>query len=90
MIRRFINDVYIKHQVQLVIVQDYRTYAQQDALYAKGRTTSGSIVTNAKGGQSNHNFALAVMFFHCGMMASCIWMQSQIRKILRFLEKFRL
>ena len=30
------------------------------------------------------------MFFHCGMMASCIWMQSQIRKILRFLEKFRL
>ena len=63
LIRRFINDVYIKHQVQLVIVQDYRTYAQQDALYAKGRTTSGSIVTNAKGGQSNHNFALAVDVF---------------------------
>lgn len=63
LIRRFINDVYIKHQVQLVIVQDYRTYAQQDALYAKGRTTSGSTVTNAKGGQSNHNFALAVDVF---------------------------
>ena len=63
LIRKFINDVYIKHQVQLVIVQDYRTYAQQDALYAKGRTTSGSIVTNAKGGQSNHNFALAVDVF---------------------------
>ena len=63
LIRKFINDVYIKHQVQLVIVQDYRTYVQQDALYAKGRTTSGSIVTNAKGGQSNHNFALAVDVF---------------------------
>jgi peptidoglycan LD-endopeptidase CwlK len=63
LIRKFINDVYIKHQVQLVIVQDYRTYAQQDALYAKGRTASGNIVTNAKGGQSNHNFALAVDVF---------------------------
>lgn len=62
-IRKFINDVYIQHQIQIVIVQDYRTYAQQDALFAKGRTASGSIVTNAKGGQSNHNFALAVDVF---------------------------
>ncbi|OTG88603.1 LysM peptidoglycan-binding domain-containing protein [Acinetobacter sp. ANC 3813] len=63
LIRKFINDVYTKHQVQLVIVQDYRTYTQQNALYAKGRTDSGSVVTNAKGGQSNHNFALAVDVF---------------------------
>ena len=49
--------------MQLVIVQDYRTYAQQDALYAKGRTAPGSIVTKARGGQSNHNFALAVDVF---------------------------
>lgn len=62
-IRKFINDVYTKHRVQLVIVEDYRTYAQQDALYAKGRTASGSVVTNARGGQSNHNFALAVDVF---------------------------
>ncbi len=45
------------------MVQGYRTYAEQDTLYAKGRTTSGSKVTNAKGGQSNHNFALAVDVF---------------------------
>tara|TARA_R110000822_G_scaffold32188_4_gene92663 strand:- start:1701 stop:2243 length:543 start_codon:yes stop_codon:yes gene_type:complete len=37
-----------------------RTNKEQDALYAKGRTAAGSIVTNAKGGQSYHNFALAV------------------------------
>lgn len=61
--REFINKVYQKHQVQLVIVQDYRTYAQQDALYAKGRSAGGRVVTNAKGGQSNHNFALAVDVF---------------------------
>ena len=63
LIRRFINNVYAQHQVQLVIVQSYRTYAQQDALYAKGRTVPGSVVTKAKGGQSNHNFALAVDVF---------------------------
>lgn len=37
-----------------------RTFAEQDALYAQGRTKPGSIVTYAKGGQSYHNFGLAV------------------------------
>jgi RHS repeat-associated protein len=41
------------------IAQGYRTYAEQDALYAQGRTAPGKIVTNAKGGYSNHNFGLA-------------------------------
>lgn len=44
---------------KLRITSGLRTYAEQNALYAKGRTTSGSIVTNAKGGQSNHNFGTA-------------------------------
>lgn len=42
------------------IVQGLRTYAEQNALYAQGRTRKGPIVTNAKGGSSNHNFGLAV------------------------------
>lgn len=37
-----------------------RTYDEQDALYAKGRTAPGPKVTNAKGGFSNHNFGIAV------------------------------
>ncbi len=42
------------------IISGTRTYAEQDALYKKGRygSTEG-IVTNAKGGQSNHNFGIA-------------------------------
>ncbi len=36
-----------------------RTYAEQNALYAKGRTAGGPIVTNARGGYSNHNFGVA-------------------------------
>lgn len=37
-----------------------RTNAEQDALYAQGRTKPGAIVTKAKGGQSYHNYGLAV------------------------------
>lgn len=37
-----------------------RTFAEQDALYAQGRSKPGSKVTNAKGGQSYHNYGLAI------------------------------
>jgi peptidoglycan L-alanyl-D-glutamate endopeptidase CwlK len=37
-----------------------RTYAEQEALYAKGRTAPGPKVTNAAAGFSNHNFGLAL------------------------------
>lgn len=36
-----------------------RTFAEQDALYALGRTAPGKIVTNAKAGRSYHNYGLA-------------------------------
>ena len=35
------------------------TYAEQDELFAQGRTKPGKRVTNAKGGESNHNFGVA-------------------------------
>lgn len=41
------------------IISGLRTYKEQDALYAKGRTAPGSIVTKAKGGYSFHNFGIA-------------------------------
>lgn len=37
-----------------------RTFAEQDALYAQGRTKPGAIVTKAKAGQSYHNYGLAI------------------------------
>ena len=37
-----------------------RTFDEQNALYAQGRTTKGSVVTNAKGGQSMHNYGMAI------------------------------
>ncbi|WP_088825650.1 M15 family metallopeptidase [Listeria goaensis] len=45
------------------IAQGYRSIAEQNKLYAQGRTKKGAIVTNAKGGQSNHNFGCAVDLF---------------------------
>ncbi|AIQ31626.1 peptidase M15 [Paenibacillus sp. FSL P4-0081] len=60
--------------VQIIITQGLRTYAEQDNLYAKGRTAKQlaavglskvtpqpkeDIVTNARGGYSNHNFGWA-------------------------------
>lgn len=41
------------------VIQGTRTYAEQDALYAQGRTTPGSRVTNSPGGYSFHNFGVA-------------------------------
>jgi len=37
-----------------------RTMEEQDALYAIGRTKPGNKVTNARGGESMHNYGLAL------------------------------
>lgn len=41
------------------IISGLRTFQEQDALYAQGRTSPGDIVTNARAGHSVHNFGLA-------------------------------
>lgn len=52
-----------QQDVSILVTQGLRTWEEQDALYAKGRTTAPigkqHIVTNAKGGSSFHNFGLA-------------------------------
>jgi peptidoglycan L-alanyl-D-glutamate endopeptidase CwlK len=57
----------------------YRSNAEQDALYQQGRTTPGKKVTNAKAGQSIHNYGLAfdiVLLYdkdHNGTFESANW-----------------
>jgi peptidoglycan L-alanyl-D-glutamate endopeptidase CwlK len=46
--------------IDLLITSTYRDNASQNALYAQGRTKPGKIVTNAKAGQSLHNYRCAV------------------------------
>ena len=58
--RQFINRVEKELGIKLRVTSTLRTYAEQNELYAQGRTKSGAIVTNAKGGESNHNFGTAL------------------------------
>jgi len=55
------NQQLTKHS-QVRIVQGLRTFEEQTALYNQGRTTKGKKVTNAKAGQSYHNYGLAIDF----------------------------
>ena len=48
--------------IDVLITSTLRDKESQDALYAQGRTTVGKIVTNAKGGQSFHNYGCAFDF----------------------------
>lgn len=45
--------------IKLRVVSGLRTYEEQAALYAQGRTAPGPVVTNARPGYSWHNFGLA-------------------------------
>ena len=46
--------------IEARVISGTRTYAEQDALYRKGRYGDTSpIVTKARGGRSNHNFGIA-------------------------------
>lgn len=43
----------------LVVTEGYRSIERQNELYAQGRTAPGAIVTNAKGGESMHQYGVA-------------------------------
>jgi peptidoglycan L-alanyl-D-glutamate endopeptidase CwlK len=47
------------HGVPIRVTSGFRSFAEQDALYAQGRTKPGQIVTKAQGGQSLHNYGVA-------------------------------
>lgn len=58
-------DLCEQNGITIGISECVRTVAEQDALYAKGRTTAGSIVTNAKGSgySSMHQWGVAFDFY---------------------------
>jgi peptidoglycan LD-endopeptidase CwlK len=54
-----VNDRRLGTGIVVKIIAGTRSYAEQEALYAEGRTAPGVIVTNAPAGYSNHNFGIA-------------------------------
>ena len=53
------NDGRLGEGIVMKIICGTRSYAEQTALYAQGRTAPGPIVTDAPAGYSNHNFGIA-------------------------------
>ena len=49
-------------EITILITDGYRSFEEQDKIYDKGRRTPGKVVTYAEGGESYHNFGLAVDF----------------------------
>ena len=77
--------------IDVIITSTYRDAESQNALYAQGRTAPGKKVTNAKAGQSFHNWRVAfdfcpivngkamwndaVLFIRCGEIAEGIGLE---------------
>ncbi|KAB7671293.1 M15 family metallopeptidase [Bacillus sp. B1-b2] len=59
--------------IRIIITEDYRSIEEQDRLYEQGRSTEGNIVTNAKGGESYHNYGLAIDFALLDINGNVIW-----------------
>lgn len=57
----------------LTVQQGLRSYAQQAAIYAQGRTAIGKIVTNAKPGHSWHEAGLAVDLCPDSLLPTTNW-----------------
>jgi peptidoglycan LD-endopeptidase CwlK len=62
-----------KKGIVIVITDGFRSVEDQDQLYKKGRTTDGNIVTKAKGGESYHNYGLAIDFALKTPSGNVIW-----------------
>lgn len=57
LVRRLVSD-WASSALDVVITCTWRSAQEQTELYAQGRTKPGRIVTNARAGQSAHNFAI--------------------------------
>ena len=56
---RMLIDACEANGIQIIVTSTYRDHDSQAELYAQGRTKPGKIVTNAKPGQSFHNWRVA-------------------------------
>jgi peptidoglycan L-alanyl-D-glutamate endopeptidase CwlK len=79
--------------VRLRFTHTLRTIEEQNYLYSQGRTRGGSIVTNAKGGQSIHNYGLAIDIVilldedNNGTFEKAVWNGTHFNFVVKELEK---
>ncbi|MBH5319063.1 M15 family metallopeptidase [Paenibacillus sp. GSMTC-2017] len=59
--------------ISILITDDFRSHEEQNALYDKGRESEGPIVTHVRGGESYHNYGLAIDFALKTKKGKVIW-----------------
>lgn len=59
--------------IPILISDGFRSIEEQNNLYEQGRSKPGKIVTNARGGESLHNFGLAIDFALLNKDGIAIW-----------------
>jgi peptidoglycan LD-endopeptidase CwlK len=59
--------------IRVMVTDGFRSFHDQDRLYERGRSAEGQIVTHAKGGESYHNFGLAIDFALLTEEGKAIW-----------------
>lgn len=59
--------------IEVVITDGLRTFDDQETLFAMGRSVEGNKVTNARGGESYHNYGLAIDYALRNSNGEIIW-----------------
>ena len=70
-----------KKGIYLIITEGFRSKEYQDALYAKGRTAPGKIVTNAKGSTYSSQYMWGVAFDIAINVRKLLYDTATIRKV---------
>ncbi|MEC5424633.1 M15 family metallopeptidase [Virgibacillus sp. C22-A2] len=60
-------------EIDVVITEGTRSISRQNKLFEQGRSTGGNIVTHAKGGESYHNYGLAIDYALRNSNGEIIW-----------------
>ncbi|CAM4161371.1 M15 family metallopeptidase [Paenibacillus alkaliterrae] len=59
--------------ISILITDGFRSNEEQDEIYARGRTSEGSVVTQVQGGDSYHNYGLAIDFALRTKKGEVVW-----------------
>ena len=59
--------------INALITSTYRDVEAQNAIYAQGRTTPGHVITNARGGDSMHQYRVAFDWVPVDLKGQPIW-----------------
>jgi len=85
----FINECETVLNITLRIMEPVtRSIEQQDYLYKQGRSLPGKIVTNSKGGQSFHNYGLAVDLCEIDQDGTAVNWAYDLKQLTPIAEKY--